>query len=886
MLIYLLFQKIVQIKALIKMSPNIISSKARRPKNSWYIYCTKVEESYELAIGYKNTKKEDGPYSSSPKTATVKIPWGPPTECEFNVRKDKSDTVKEFKFRNSRREGAAFDEILLNNLDREINSLSQRITALFVSKAKKLLANFLTVAQYSENFVHHTEGHDKDGFRLDLTGVTLSEIEENGGSLAEFRDFIKVAKESAVFGLSAQGAQSHVFKVSESNKRKKSGEDDSRPAKQTKREMMDNAEANELNDPEGLEKKYQSSFIGIVWIPLDNVWISEELGIKPNIFRVCKIEESMRLRYDPSQTVIVVTPREEVSSLDLKKLSVDQQFICVQKVHTLCAFKNLDKKSEFVKLTGHGQKKILCFVINTGSEALCRYGNLRANDISKEFAPKKTRPQDLLQVFQTLSARDSSVNSLKVVERMSKLGRLGPNEETSLRKVCKWNPSAFDALMEVVKVYELYESIDVKKKGNKDALARGDTNSIPNVVFNDLAKLDQAYFEEHFHEVISKKLSLRSLVKNGLDIKEVGKVYSALSQVSGYSNIESLVKEYPDKFDAVSLKTFIGAEVSGDTRNKIGILLENYYNKVTKESFEPSESPVQFEEIGHLDDSFVLGVVDKVDAFFFHMKESRQDLCAEIVKTVLHSDKVTHVGVLVFSKELLCFEVLSFLRSQNSGLIQSIPIFFFSEVTSSSSKIHENIKHGIILGKFSILKPSLPVYYSSINFVREILENVVPPQSRIAIITEPGLPFVQIHTEHLHFKTVYYGSSQEIEKFKRILGKDKQMFAKEDSNHNNETAESLVTEDTESAEIEAEESISSSSKPSTSISKDVFTFTDEITDESSTSPFKVADITKTLDSTQDSGIGSPQSGHVRRLDTSLGGYCEKLDKIAAEIDDD
>ena len=143
------------------------------------------------------------------------------------------------------------------------------------------------------------------------------------------------------------------------------------------------------------------------------------------------------------------------------------------------------------------------------------------------------------------------------------------------------------------------------------------------------------------------------------------------------------------------------------------------------------------------------------------------------------------------------------------------------------------------------------------------------------------MPFVQIHTEHLLFKAVYYGSSHEIEKFKRILGKDKQMFAKEDSNHNSVTAESLVTEDIESAEIEAEESISSSSKPSTSISEDVFTFTDE----SSTSPFKVADITKTLDSTQDSGIGSPQSGHVRMLDTSLGGYCEKLDKIAAEIDD-
>ena len=861
------------------MAPNIISSKARRPKNSWYIFCTKVVETYELAIGYKNTKGEDGPYSSSSKSLTVKLPWGPPTECEFNVRKNNSDTVKEFKFKNSRRESAAFDEILLNNLEREVNSLSQRITALFVSKEKKLLANYLTVTQYSENFVHNTEGHDKDGFRLDLTGVTLTEVEENGGSLLELRDFIKVAKESAVFGLSTQGAHSNMFKIAESNKRKKSSDDNSRPVKLSKREAMDNDEEMELNDPEGLEKKYQSSFVGICWIPLDNVMVSEELNIKPNIFRVCKIEESLKLKYDPSQTVIVVAPKEEVPSLDLKNISADQKFICVQKVHTLCAFKNLDKKSEFVKLTGHGNRKVLCFVINTKSLALLRYGNLRANDISNEFSPKKTRPQDLLQVFQTLSARDSSVNSLKVVERMAKLGRLGPNEETSLRKVCNWNSPAFGALMDVVTMYELYETIDVKTKGNRDALSKGDKNSIPNVVFNDLAKLDQAYFEEHFHQVISKKLSLRSLVKNGLDAKEVAKVYIALSQLSGYSNIESLIKEYPDKFDANSLKVFIGAEVSGDTRNKVGILLDDYYNKVTKDNLDHSESQVRFEEIDHLDDSLVLGAVDKADAFFIHMKESRQDLCAAIVNLVLHSDKVSHVGLLVFPKELLCFEVLSYIRSQNSSLLQIIPVFFFSEVTSSSSSIQENIKHGIIFGKFSILKPPLRVYYSSIKFIREILENVVPPHSKVAVITEPGLPFIQIHTEHLLFKAVYYGSNQEIEKFKRILGKDKQMFTKEDANHNSVPEERLVTQDIETPATRADESITSASESSTSQREDVYTFSDE----SSTSPLKVSDGTKTLDSTQDSGICSPQSVPVRNLDISLG-YLHNMESIAADID--
>ena len=245
--------------------PAFLSSKAQRPKNAWFVYCARVEDSYELSLGYKDTKGTVAPYSSSKKNATVKIPWGPPTECEYRVRKENGETVKEFKFCNSRKEVVGCNEILLNNLEQNVNAFTQKITELAVGNKKKLLANYWSVTQTCKGFVYHNgEIHEDNGMRKDGQGVTTAVIEENGGSLAELIDFVKNAKESAVFG--------DAFKVS-TTKRKNNSDDavGSKPKKMNAKALIDNNEKLEIDDPEGLEKKFQRCYRGLARIPLDDI---------------------------------------------------------------------------------------------------------------------------------------------------------------------------------------------------------------------------------------------------------------------------------------------------------------------------------------------------------------------------------------------------------------------------------------------------------------------------------------------------------------------------------------------------------------------------------------------------------------------------------------
>jgi hypothetical protein len=147
---------------------SILTSRARRPKNSWFLFSSKVEDNYQFDIGYKTGTGKIGFYSSSPQSSSVKIPWGPPAKCEFIVRKSGDSVVKEFKFANSRRETAAFDEVILNSLESGVNPFSQKIVSMCVKDHKKLLANYLSLVQHSAGFIHHRDLiHDQDGMMLD-----------------------------------------------------------------------------------------------------------------------------------------------------------------------------------------------------------------------------------------------------------------------------------------------------------------------------------------------------------------------------------------------------------------------------------------------------------------------------------------------------------------------------------------------------------------------------------------------------------------------------------------------------------------------------------------------------------------------------------------------
>ena len=137
------------------------------------------------------------------------------------------------------------------------------------------------------------------------------------------------------------------------------------------------------------------------------------------------------------------------------------------------------------------------------------------------------------------------------------------------------------------------------------------------------------------------------------------KTYGVLCQISGFKNIEALLIKFPGKFEANIVKKFIGADIKGDCKNLKAILLEKYYHDVTTLGMGSEDIPVKFNEVESLEDAVVISAIDSSDAVFLHMQEANSELCVSIIQKVMHSDKMVHVGVLIYQNELQCFQKIN-----------------------------------------------------------------------------------------------------------------------------------------------------------------------------------------------------------------------------------
>ena len=302
--------------------------------------------------------------------------------------KSSGDEVKrEYKFYNRSHQSASFDEVILNMMIGGVNPFSQRVTSMCIQNKKKLLSNYLNIVQYSSDFIHHRDMiHDENGFLIDGSGTSVTDLEENGGSLIEFRDFVKVVKESARVISTPDNLYLDIARNrADGRKRKKANPTGGEPAqKKSKSAVLEENEKAELVDSTGLEHKYKSSFIGLASIPLDNLQVPKELQKMVLIYRVYKIMASMKARFDPSQVVLVVSPVDDSKPPVLAEVG-SQQFLVVQKIHSFTAMKELDKRDGLSGLCGLKTRKVLCYVLITNSSALIHYGNCRSNEISNRI---------------------------------------------------------------------------------------------------------------------------------------------------------------------------------------------------------------------------------------------------------------------------------------------------------------------------------------------------------------------------------------------------------------------------------------------------------------------------------------------------------------------
>ena len=745
-----------------------VTPKAKRPRNSWFLQMTKVLGIYQFEIGYKNTRGNVSSYSKS--KTSPKIPFGPPLKCEYYMKKNSDmEDYGVFNFTNKRRESAAFTESTMNNFNCGITEFSKKITSLIVEKKQKLLALYLSVLPHANGFVHHREeSQDRNGFMLDGVGIQEKDLKINGGSLEDFLDFVEIAKASSTVIAQDEDPANPITQYFD-RAQKNTGSNVSKPMKKSKVDVKNENEQKEIDDEEGLEKEYIKNYLGLAKIPLDNITVAPDLKSQLNTFRVRSIADSMK-KYDPSISVLVVCPEEFNQAVNLNDV-LSIKFHCIQKIHTLEAFHHLDKEGKFQKLLSHGDRKVACYVIKTKDSGLRHYGHLRPTAIESQFV-KKIYPQELLHIFDSLS-KEGGLNSAKVVERMSRLCRIGANEATSITKLCKWSPHAFTQLMKVVELYEKYETLDVKPNGHQGRLARGEKFPITNKLFNQLAKVDETYFLSVNEKVLSKNISLKYLVEEYETLIKVEKVTKVLSVLAGHKSYEQIKQEFPGKFETKHMKTFIGAEMKeGKILNENASRLEKYYSAVINEDSSSEENLLEFNEFQDLQELRAAGVFLQFDTVLLLLGQESKDACLDIIDHVLKSDR-NKVAIIVFPTEPEYFKFMSYIRNKDTSLIKDFeakPLIIGSE-SKGHQVLEENVKFGILLGKFDGLKTPIKTYQSSFGEMKSVIESISPP-GRSTVVVADKLPLIKVHCAESTGKVAYYGSAADISNLKLLLAKE------------------------------------------------------------------------------------------------------------------
>ena len=758
-----------------------------RPRNAWFLHVNNVLGVYEVCVGYKNTKQKVTPLTASNQKASVKIPFGPPVKCEYRERKAGQDIVREFKFENQRRESIALGETIFNNLEFGVNSFSKFVTSMYVNNKKELLALYLTMINCSENFVHHREGtHSTLGLSLnDGSGVVEGSLAAAGGSVEDFQKFLTIVKENATMVDSANKGPIGIAKYFKPTNKRKVSEESANGTKLSKTETVAENEKKEIEDKDGLEQVYKQTYYGVAHVPIENISVSPEMELKVNKFRVKMIEENMRKRYDPSQSVLVVCPEVDGSNFDgdnVEKL----KFFVIQKVHAFKALQSLDRSGEFVKMADHHNRNVLCYILATSRPDMMAYGNLRGNFISGKFA-RPTKPQELLHVFESLTLKDSTVKSIKVVERMSKLCCIGTDEGTAIKKLCQWSREAFAALMVTIERFESYQTKDVKRTGNQQALAEGKKLSMTNKLLKLLAKCPEKYFLENYEKVVTETISLNDLADNYRKITEVGKVYKVLMVISKYESVQALRDKYPGKFDMEKMEQYVGAVIDGEEMNFKAVLLQDYYRKVVKDPEHIHDCPVEFVDFDSVGEVFRdHEIMDKFEMVVYNMKRMRKNICMNIIMAILGGDKTFHAALLVFPTELDHFEIISYLRSQeaNTDIITGyklVPLLFRNQFVSTVSEVGPNVKYAILFGKMSVLKTPLLVYHGAIAQICQVIDRVCPPESNVALVSDIGVPSIKLHNNNLDKKVKYFGGQNDITRFIKKLDSDKTAVDSSDS---------------------------------------------------------------------------------------------------------
>jgi len=162
------------------------------------------------------------------------------------------------------------------------------------------------------------------------------------------------------------------------------------------------------------------------------------------------------------------------------------------------------------------------------------------------------------------------------------------------------------------------------------------------------------------------------------------------------------------------------------------------------------------------------------------MKTLHQTEVQSIMDSIVQDDKTFNAGLLLFPQDNDYFHVRSFLTSSLDqfssicGNFQILPLLFIKEqqLKSSSNLIEENVQHGILLGKFVVIKPPLLVHYASLSQITKVGEAICSDGQCVTYVSDPGLAIHRIHYQSLKWSVRYCGNQSDIKKFQKQLAVD------------------------------------------------------------------------------------------------------------------
>ena len=476
--------------------------------------------------------------------------------------------------------------------------------------------------------------------------------------------------------------------------------------------------------------------------------------------------------------VLVVCPEDDVKTLDVKK----DKFFVVQKIKCFKAFQALDESGDFKKLFGHHDRKIMCYILNSNKADVVQYANLKDNHISGKFG-RKTVPQDLLHHFKCLSKRDSNVDALKAVQRMCHLCCFRSEDATSVKRICEWSRTGFEGFMTELVRYEHYETKDSDNSGNALRLSKGLRCNLPNNLLRKLGKCSEEFLEKYLPLVGTNELSLKELADKFKDEQYNLVVCKVLSKIADHTSVAVLRVRHSGRFEDDNLKNFIGAVYDDNFMNQRAIDLKRYYDFVTSMAEDTTDhynSPIDFLIMDEKKSFINYDVLETSNLIIYNMKTLHQTEVQSIMDSIVQDDKTFNAGLLLFPQENDYFHVRSFLTSSLDqfssicGNFQILPLLFIKEqqLKSSSNLIEENVQHGILFGKFVVIKPPLLVHYASLSQITKVVEAICSDGQCVTYVSDPGLAIHRIHNQSLKWSVRYCGNQSDIKKFQKQLAVD------------------------------------------------------------------------------------------------------------------